>query len=104
MADEIAETERRILRLVVQNPAARIALAAALGRRTWRDMAHRIVFEILASLPQLSSEPLRQILPARLANAGIPDFPWQDLFEPEALSLPEAEAWLRPPDSQLKPI
>jgi hypothetical protein len=87
--------ERRILRLLCQSPAAREKLTDDLRAHRWRNLAHRVTFEIVCGALQLSAEQLRRVLPRRLTNAGFPDFPWEDLFLPVELSLPEAEVFLR---------
>jgi hypothetical protein len=92
--DEV-QMERRILRLLCQNAAAREKLTEALSHYHWRDLAHRVTFEIVCGALQLSQEQLRRVLPRRLTNAGFPDFPLEDLFLPVELSLQEVEIFLR---------
>jgi hypothetical protein len=89
------QLERQILRLLCQNQAARSKLTEALRQHRWRDLAHRVTFEMVCGALQLSAEQLRRVLPRRLTNAGFPDFPWEELFLPVELSLPEAEVFLR---------
>jgi len=92
---DAVQMERRILRLLCQNSAAREKLTDALRRHPWRDLAHRVTFEIVCGALQLSVEQLRRVLPRRLTNAGFPDFPLEDLFLPVELSLQEVEIFLR---------
>jgi hypothetical protein len=91
----VVQMERRILCLLCQNPAARVDLANSFRHYRWRDLVHRVIYQIVAASPQLSPEHLRTLLPTRLTNAGFPDFPWEDLFLPGACSIPEAESLLR---------
>lgn len=79
---EVIETERRILRLLCQGSGGREALADFLRHYRWRDLAHRVIFEIVSGGLQVTEERMRALLPARLTNAGFPDFPWEDLFRP----------------------
>lgn len=92
---DAVQMERRILRLLCQSSAAREQLKEVLHLYRWRDLAHRVTFEIVGGALQLSAEQLRRVLPRRLTNAGFPDFPWEDLFLPVELSIQEAEIVLR---------
>ena len=87
--------ERRILRLLCQVPAARVELADALRHYRWRDLAHRVIHQIVSGTPQLPQKQIHRLLPTRLTNAGFPDFPWEDLFLPNDCSIQEAETLLR---------
>ena len=92
---DVVQIERRILRLLCQNPAARVELANSLRHYRWRDLVHRVIYQIVSGAAQLSQELLRTQLPTRLTNAGFPDFPWEDLLLPKACSIQEAETLLR---------
>ena len=92
---DAVQMERRILRLLCQSSAAREQLKEVLHLYRWRDLAHRVTFEIVGGALQLSAEQLRRVLPRRLTNAGFPDFLWEDLFLPVELSIQEAEIVLR---------
>ena len=85
------ELERRVLRALCQEPALRARGRTALREYRWRDLAHRVVFEIAISAPAIPAEQLRQALPTRLTNAGFPDFPWEELFRPPSVSRKDAE-------------
>jgi hypothetical protein len=97
MVDKMEEVllERRLLRLLIQSPTARDQLSDSFRQHAWRDMAHRIIYEIVSQSPLLTGEQLRLVLPTRLTNTGIPDFPFEDLYRPSNLSVPEAESLLR---------
>ncbi len=92
---EILPLERQALRAICQGGVDRQEAQALLARYRWRDQVHQAVFQIVASTPALSPELLRQQLPARLTNAGFPDFPWEEFFQPQGVSREEAERLLR---------
>jgi len=94
-SEDLVRGERRILRLLCQDAAARERLADTLRRYHWRNLAHRVAFEIISSAHQLPAERLRTVLPTRLTNAGFPDFPWEDLYLPCDISAEEAETLIR---------
>jgi hypothetical protein len=87
--------ERRILHLIIENAVARARLAEGLRGYAWRDLAHRVIFQIVLGAPQASAERLRLILPAHLTNAGFPDFPCEELFLGTPCTVQEAESILR---------
>jgi len=91
----MAEIERRVLSLLCQSSATRLQSAASLRNYYWRDLAHRTIYEIVCGKRELSEDQLRALLPARLTNAGLPDFPWEDLFQPCKGSAEEVEALIR---------
>lgn len=91
------------MRLLCKSTAAREQLSEALRHYRWRDLAHRVIYQFVAGPPQLTEAQLRRVLPTRLTNAGFPDFPWEDLFLPEALSITEADAFLRGPQPPIAP-
>jgi len=89
------QMERRLLRLLCQSPAARVEMADSLRPYRWRDLVHRVIYQIVSGAPKLPVEQIRTLLPTRLTNAGFPDFPWEDLFKPHTCSIQEAEILLR---------
>ena len=92
---DVLERERRILSLICQDRNARERLAGSLRGYRWRDLVHRVIFEIIAAAPQLSEENLRSRLPILLTKAGFPDFPCDDLFQAHGLSAQEVELFIR---------
>ena len=88
---DVIQLERRLLRLLCQEPAVREFGRTNLQRYRWCDLVHGVIFEIVTSTPQVSVEQLRQQLPARLTKAGFPDFPWEEFFPPLVSSPGEAE-------------
>lgn len=92
---DMIPTERRILGLLCQDIGAREQLMGSLRSYRWRDMVHRVIFELISAAPRLSEETLRAQLPIRLTRAGLPDFPCDELFQPHGLSAQEAEVLIR---------
>lgn len=94
-SQEVIAIELRVLRFLCQNTAARGHFAVSLRNYHWRDLAHRVIYEIVCATRELSEDRLRALLAARLTNAGFPDFPWEDLFQHREESAKEVEILIR---------
>lgn len=92
---EILPLELGVLRALCQGGVDRGTAQALLASYRWRDQVHQVIYQIATAKPGLSSEVLRQQLPARLTNAGFPDFPWEEFLRPQDVSKDEAERMLR---------
>ena len=93
-SSDVLQLERRVLSLLCQEPAVRELGRSNLQHYCWRDLVHKVIFEIVTRAPQTSAEQLRHQLPTRLTNAGFPDFPWEEFFHPHGFSQQDAEALL----------
>jgi len=90
----VVQTERRVLQALCQGtPQGSIRETAErlLDKYRWQEPLHRVIFEALMSIPTSAPDLIRDQLPSRLTRKGFPDVPWDDLFEPHALSRQEAE-------------
>lgn len=85
------ELERRVLRLLCQDPGIREFGRANLQQYRWQNLLHKVIFDVVTGMPRLSLDQLRDQLSARLTNAGLPDFPWEEFFQPHGLPIRDAE-------------
>lgn len=92
---DVLQRERRILSLICQDRNACEQLAGLLRTYRWHDLAHRVLFEMIAAAPQASKEELRTRLPIQLTQAGFPDFPFDELFQPHCASAEEVESYIQ---------
>ncbi len=99
-ADEqrIIRTERLVLQALCQGTpegSVREAGWSILENYRWHDPSHRIVYEVLMSLPTGAPDVIREQLPALLTRRGFPDMAWEELFKPDLLTKENAESLMR---------
>lgn len=61
---------------------------------SFRSAIHQVLFDCLFQLPRNSPERIRELLPAKLVQAGFPDVELARFFEPHRLTASEAEKLL----------
>jgi len=86
------QLERNTLRLlcsVLLKPGTRLEICRLLDPGVFHDPMRRVVFEEIRALGAVESRRLRELLPARVANRGFPDFDLHDFLAPHEVS--EAE-------------
>jgi hypothetical protein len=86
------QLERNTLRLlcsVLLKPGTRLEICRLLDPGVFHDPLRRAVFEEIRGLGAVESRRLRELLPARVANRGFPDFNLHDFLAPHEVS--EAE-------------
>ena len=72
-----AHLERNTLRLLCSNlirPVTRIELSSLLDPSLFDDPLHRAVLQEISALGPVPPARLRELLPARIANRGFPEF------------------------------
>ena len=60
----------------------------------FRTVAHQVLFDCLWQMPRHRPDLVRDLLPARLVQAGFPDFDLAPFFEPHGLTETEARELL----------
>src|SRR6267378_7163579 len=81
--------ERNTLRLlcsVLLKPGTRLEICRLLDPCVFHDPLRRAVFEEIRALGAVESRRLRELLPARVANRGFPDFNLHDFLAPHEVS------------------
>ncbi len=94
----LIQTECLVLQALCQG--TREGSVREAGRRIledyrWREPTHRVVLEVLMTMPASSPETIRDLLPCRLTRMGFPDVAWEHFFQPHSLSKEEAERLMR---------
>jgi hypothetical protein len=54
-------------------------------RYRFADPAHQVIFQALASMHTIEAARIRELLPARVNNLGLPDVDLQIFFSPQQL-------------------
>src|SRR5207253_2583030 len=75
--DHGLQLERNTLRFlcsVLIKSGTRVEICKLLDPRVFEDPLQRVVFEEIRELGSIDSRRLRELLPARVANRGFPDF------------------------------
>ncbi len=86
LSRERLDLEGRILRLLCNtktDPTSRYGISLALLPVHFREPSNRIVFEEIRALGAIPWDRLRELLPARVNNRGVPDFNFDSLFAAE---------------------
>ncbi len=94
----VIEIERLVLQALCQGTREGPVLEEGklvLKDYPWRETTHRVVYEVLITLPTDAPEVISDQLPSRLTRRGFPDIPWEDLFKPHSLSRQEAKRLMR---------
>lgn len=93
--DERSTLERDTLRLlcsVLIKPGTRIEICNLLDPSVFLDPLRSVLFDEIHGLGPISSQRLRELLPARIMNHGFPDFDLEDFLAPKAVSEEQMEA------------
>ena len=91
---EHIEMERDTLRLLCSallKPATRVEICRLLDSGKFFEPLQRILFEEIRALGAVDPKQLLQLLPARVANRGFPDFSLEDLLTPKLVSEEQIE-------------
>ncbi len=92
--DRNEQLERDTLRFlcsILIQPATRMELVALLDGSQFSDVVHRVMYEEIRSIGPVPSRTLRELLPARIANRGFPDFDLKEFLGPSNASESEVE-------------
>ena len=76
----------RLLCSVLIKSGTRYEICKLLDPIVFDDPLHRVVFEEIRELGSIDSRRLRELLPARVTNRGIPDFDLNELLAPHAVT------------------
>ena len=100
MLDEAARIaiERRVLQMMCQGTPVDCGHDTAkhlLQNYRWREPLHRIIYEVLVSLPTSQPEIIRAQLPAQMTRRGFPDVPLDEFFPSHLSNDEEVESLLR---------
>lgn len=71
------KNERNALRLLLSDllqPATRVELLGLMDEELFRDDLHRVVYEEMREMGQVTARKMRELLPARITNRGFPEF------------------------------
>jgi hypothetical protein len=82
------------LRLLLSDliqPATRVELLGLMDEELFVNDLHRVVFEEMRPMGQLTAREMRSLLPARITNRGFPDFDWNDFLGSKLASEKEIE-------------
>ncbi len=88
------QTERNALRLLLSDliqPATRVELLGLMDEELFANDLHRVVYEEMREMGQLTARELRSLLPARITNRGFPDFDWNEFLGAKVASETEIE-------------
>jgi hypothetical protein len=94
----IVEAERRVLQALCQGTpqgSVRATARSVLGAYRWREPLHRVILDVVLSIPADDTEVIRTQLPARLTRRGFPDVEFEEFFKPHGLSKEAAERLMR---------
>jgi hypothetical protein len=88
------QTERNALRLLLSDliqPATRVELLGLMDEELFVNDLHRVVYEEMREMGQLTARGIRSLLPARITNRGFPDFDWNEFLGAKVASEKEIE-------------
>jgi len=88
------QTERNALRLLLSDliqPATRVELLGLMDEELFVNDLHRVVYEEMREMGQLTAREIRSLLPARITNRGFPDFDWNKFLGAKVASETEIE-------------
>ena len=95
--DQSSAMEALLLRVLCQRTLSaelREEVFARLCGYCFRAVPHQVLFDCLSQLPRQRPGLIRDLLPARLVQAGFPDFDLVPFFEPHRLTASRARALL----------
>jgi hypothetical protein len=87
-------TERNALRLLLSDliqPATRVELLGLMDEELFANDLHRVVYEEMRGMGQLTGREMRSLLPARITNRGFPEFDWNDFLGSKVANEKEIE-------------
>jgi hypothetical protein len=93
-ATEHIAAERDLLRLlcsVLVKPVTRVELCRLVDPAKFVEPLQRVLFEEIRALGAIDPKRLLELLPARVANRGFPDFDLDDLLTPKLVSEQDIE-------------
>jgi hypothetical protein len=88
------QLERNTLRFlcsVLIKSGTRVEICKLLDPGVFEDPLQRVVFEEIRQLGSIASRRLRELLPARVASRGFPDFDLKQLLAPYEVSEKEID-------------
>ncbi len=91
---DLIRAERQVLQALCQGTPQGSVRATAqhlLQAYRWRNPIHRVVYEVLMTIPTEAPDLIRDQLPSRLTRRGFPDVDWEDIFRPHSLTKDAAE-------------
>jgi hypothetical protein len=101
---DLASDELRILQMLCQcglesrdpgfGSAFRDAALNALRTHTFSSTTHQVFFDCLWQMRRHPPKAVQSSLPAKLVQAGFPDFDWEIYFEPHHLDAAQGEELL----------
>lgn len=97
-SDEIQAIEARLLGLLCRGACSikqRDELLAGLAGHAFQSANDQVVFDCLRALDRENAARIRELLPARLVQAGFPDVDYAPFFLREETGDAEAAALLR---------
>ncbi len=101
------ENERQLLRALCSgtlDSQTHTDCLARLAAYHFRDASHQILFDVLAELPRIPTDRLRELLPARANKRGFPDLDFDSALMPTALSAADTlrlvEELCNPPNTE----
>ncbi len=89
--EELQRDTLRFLCSILIKPATRMELLALLDSSQFSDVLCRTVFEEICAVGAVPSRILRELLPARIANRGFPDFDLKEFLGNSNASESEVE-------------
>jgi hypothetical protein len=89
--EQLERDTLRFLCSILIRPATRMELVALLDSSQFSDVIHRVIYEEIRAIGPIPSRTLREVLPARLANRGFPDFDLKEFLGPTTASESEVE-------------
>ncbi len=98
LSRERLDLEQQVLRILCHprtDPTSRYGISLALPSVHFREPSNRIVFEEIRAAGTIPWDRLRELLPARVNNRGVPDFDFDRLFAEENAALEDAQEMAR---------
>ena len=89
--EQLERDTLRFLCSILIKPATRIELLGLLDSSQFSDVICRVIFEEIRAVGSVPSRTLRELLPARIANRGFPDFDLKDFLGNSNASESEVE-------------
>jgi hypothetical protein len=89
--EQLGRDTLRFLCSILIQPTTRMELLRLLDGSQFSDVVHRVIYEEIAAIGPVPSRTLRELLPARVANRGFPDFDLNEFLGPSSASETEVE-------------
>ena len=81
----------RLLLSDLLQPATRVELLGLMDEELFVSDLHRVVFEEMRAMGQLTAREMRSLLPTRITNRGFPEFDWSEFLGAKAATEREIE-------------